>query len=400
MQFTSWRSILLAGIVCLLIIYVVWWGRMIGDPVQRSSTDFIAFYSAGRVAQLHGLAYIYNVEYQQDVEQEVVGFPLAEGQVLLYNHMPYLAPLLALLSSGNYVASFERWLLVLIADYLIGTRFLIRSLFAAEKAEIQWAFFAGTITFFPLFISLWQGQDTAFLYLGVVFWCVGLLKKQDWLIAAGLALITVRPHLSIALALPLLIRNRGAWWRALLLIGLLALVSLLLIHIQGAMEFVNHLLVSSDATWFGMKPQAMLNLLGLLLRSVQFPSPATASWIGWLIYLAGIVILCILWYRSQVSDGRLLGLSLLIAVVTAPHLHFHDLTLLIFPLLFVAHDRMVTRAEPRWVLLPLGASLCLLIGMIWDVVYYILPYLLFVLLGWLLLVREESLLTPGNSETG
>jgi hypothetical protein len=61
---------------------------------------------------------------------------------------------------------------------------------------------------------------------------------------------------------------------------------------------------------------------------------------------------------------------------------------------------MVTRSELRWVLLPLGASLGLLIGMIWDVVYYILPYLLFVLLGWLLLVREESLLTPGNSETG
>jgi hypothetical protein len=390
MQFTSWRSILFAGIVSLLIIYVVWWGRMIGDPVQRTSTDFMAFYSAGRVAQSHGFASIYNVKYQQNVEQEVVGFPLVEGQVLLYNHMPYLVPLLALVVSENYVASFGRWLLILIAVYLIGVQFLIKSLFTAEKAEMQLALFGVTITFLPLFISLWQGQDTAFLYLGVVFWCVGLLKKQDWLIAAGLALVTVRPHLSIALALPLLIRNRRAWWRTLLLIGLLALVSLLLIHIQGAMEFVNHLILSSDATWFGMKPEAMLNLLGLLLRSVQFPDPSVASWTGWLIYLAGIVIICILWYRSQVIDGRLLGLSLLIAVVTAPHLHFHDLTLLIFPLLFVTYDRMVTRSEPRWVLLPLGASLFLLIGMILDVVYYILPYGLFIILTYLLITSGKT----------
>ncbi len=397
---TSWRGILFAGIISLLIIYVVWWGRMIADPVQRTSADFISFYSAGRVAQLHGMASIYNAQYQQDVEQDVVGFPLVKGQVLLYNHMPYLAPLLALVFNENYVASFERWLLILIAVYLIGTQFLIKSLFMTEKAEIQFALFASTLTFFPLFISLWQGQDTAFLYLGVVFWCVGILKKQNWLIAAGLALVTVRPHISIALALPLLIKNRGAWWRSVLLIGLLALISLLLVNIQGAMEYVNRLLVSSDATWFGMKPEAMLNLLGLLLRSVQFPNPGLASWTGWLIYLAGIILIGILWYRSRVIDDRVLGLSILIAVVTAPHLHLHDLTLLIFPLLFITRARRVTRSEPGWVLLLLGASLCLLIAMLVDVIYYIVPYLLFVVLGWLLLVHEESLFAPENSETG
>ena len=135
MRITSWRGMLLAGSVSLLIIYFVWWGRMIGDPVERSGADFIAFYAAGRVAQAHGFTSIYDIEQQQTIEQEVVGFPLAEGQVLLYNHMPYLVPLLALVVNENYVGSFERWILVLISIYLIGTQFLIKSLFAARKGR-------------------------------------------------------------------------------------------------------------------------------------------------------------------------------------------------------------------------------------------------------------------------
>lgn len=398
MRITSWRGMLLAGSVSLLIIYFVWWGRMIGDPVERSGADFIAFYAAGRVAQAHGFTSIYDIEQQQTIEQEVVGFPLVEGQVLLYNHMPYLVPLLVLVVNENYVGSFERWILVLISIYLIGTQLLIKSLFAAEKAEIRFALLIVTLTFSPLFISLWQGQDTAFLYLGVLFWCVGILKKQDWLIAVGLALATVRPHISIALAVPLLFRYRRAWWRSLLLISLLALVSVMILNIQGTLGFVNLLRISSEGVWFGMKPEAMLNLLGLLLRIVQFPNPGVASWIGWLVYLAGIVLIGALWQRSEIIDSRLLGLSILIALVTAPHLHLHDLTLLIFPLLFIAQDRMVTRSEPRWALVPLGASLFLLIGILLDEVYYIFPYLLFVIMGYLLITSVRSLKSiPGLS---
>ena len=314
--------------------------------------------------------------------------------------MPYLVPLLALVVNNNYVESFERWVLVLISIYLIGTQFLITSLFAAEKAEIRFALLIVTLTFSPLFISLWQGQDTAFLYLGVVFWCIGILKKKDWLIGVGLALATVRPHISIALAVPLLFKYQRAWWRSLLLIGVLALFSLMILNVQGTIGFVNLLRISSEGVWFGMRPAAMLNLLGLLLRIVQFPTPGVASWIGWLIYLIGIVLISALWQRSKIMDGRLLGLSILIALVTAPHLHLHDLTLLIFPLLFVARDRMVTLSEPRWVLFPLAASLFLLIGILLNAVYYIPPYLLFVVLAWLLLYPPRSPLTAGNAQSG
>ena len=395
----SWYRILIVGASSLLIIYFVWWGRMIGDPVARSGTDFIAFYSAGRIAQAHGFASIYDIEYQKEIEQEVVGFPLADGQVLLYNHMPYLVPLLALVVNDNYALSFKLWALILISIYITGSLFLINSLFATDK-DTRFALFIATLTFSPLFISLWQGQDTAFLYLGVALWCIGILKKQDWLIASGLALTTVRPHISIALAVPLLFRFQRAWWRSFLLIGILALISVMLLRVQGIIGFMNLLRITAEGTWFGMKPAAMLNLFGLLLRIAQFLDPGTVAWISWLIYMAGIILIGSLWQRSKLIDDRLLGLSLLIAIVTAPHLHLHDLTLLLFPLLFVIRNRLMTLLDPRWMILLLGASLFLIIGILVDEVYFILPYLLFVMLAWLLLYRERSLLTARNADTG
>ena len=79
------------------------------------------------------------------------------------------------------------------------------------------------------------------------------------------------------------------------------------------------------------------------------------------------------------------GLSILIAIITAPHLHLHDLTLLIFPILFVAHEGVMRLSEPPWVLFPVGASLFLISGILLDAVYFIVPYILFVALARLLL---------------
>jgi hypothetical protein len=140
-----------------------------------------------------------------------------------------------------------------------------------------------------------------------------------------------------------------------------------------------------------MNPAVMLNLLGFLLRIVQFPNAAIASWIGWLIYLAGIVIVCVLWRRSNVMNGKVLGLSILIAIVTAPVLHLHDLTLLILPLLFIVQDGLVTHFDSRWVLLPLVASFLLLTGIVVTEVYYIVPYLLFGILAYLLITSGKTL---------
>jgi hypothetical protein len=49
-------------------------------------------------------------------------------------------------------------------------------------------------------------------------------------------------------------------------------------------------------------------------------------------------------------------------------------------------------------LFPLAASVFLLVGLLLDVVYFILPYILFVLAGWLLLNYKKDIWASENQE--
>ena len=74
------RVFILAGLMTLVIVYAILWFRMISSPFERTGSDFISAYTGGRVADIWDAENVYNLEYQQAVQQEVVGFELAPGQ--------------------------------------------------------------------------------------------------------------------------------------------------------------------------------------------------------------------------------------------------------------------------------------------------------------------------------
>lgn len=98
------RVFVIAGLTTLVIIYAKLWARMITNPAERTGSDFIHFYAARIIAQDWGAAHVYDLELQQNVEQKQVGFVLAPGQVLPFNHVPYLILILSGIVNGNYVA--------------------------------------------------------------------------------------------------------------------------------------------------------------------------------------------------------------------------------------------------------------------------------------------------------
>src|SRR5664280_554278 len=96
------RVFVIAGLTTLVIIYAFLWLQMISSPAQRTGADFIHFYAAGIIARNQGAEHVYDLELQQIVEQEQVGFKLTLGQVLPFNHVPYLIPILSVIVSKNY----------------------------------------------------------------------------------------------------------------------------------------------------------------------------------------------------------------------------------------------------------------------------------------------------------
>lgn len=387
MQKASLRRIfILAGIFSLLVSYVGIWLQFITDPVERTGSDFIAFYSVGRIAQRQGTTHIYDPELQQDVQEDLVGFSLAPRQLIISQHFPYLLPILMRITSPDYVVSFYKWISLMILIYIAGVMILTRILKKAglDKDSIALAAYGG-ILFYPFFFSLMNGQDTALLFLGAAIWVFALLSGKELMAGLGLSLVTIRPHIVILLALPMFWRYRKVFWGFVLGSGGLALYSYLMIGTQGTQDLINLLLISAGGEGYALHEDAMMNLVGLLLRLLpQLPTDITHV-IGWVAYGIAFLYLCIRWGRNRdLRDGRI-GLTITLALFVAPHLHFHDLTLLLLPVyewIWISKENEHPKTSLA-LLLPLIVSFLLLLGNLSSYLQYTIPYLIMLALaGW------------------
>ncbi|MGB8214237.1 MAG: glycosyltransferase family 87 protein [Anaerolineales bacterium] len=377
------RVFVIAGLATLLLVYILLWLRMISSPAERTGTDFISPYSAARVAQRWGGAHVYDLGLQQTIQAEVVGFSLVPGQVLAFDHPPYLLPLLAILVNGNYLTSLLRYAALMVAFYLASAgiiAWLLRR--AAWKQTAVLLLLAGILTFYPVFVSLDNTQDTAIMVFGGFLWMAGLLTGQDWLAGLGLALTSVRPHVTVLLAVPFLFRRQKVFGWFCLAGAVLGVVSLACVGVDGIRGYLNVLLVATGGNWYGMKEPLMVNLIGLLWRAAPGLGDTVIHWIGWTVYGLALAGLCVLWARSREITEKQIGLAVTVTVFAVPHLHYHDLALLVVAL--VAVLLVLVRGKflhaQNAALIPLVLSVALLFSNFLDILKYNFPYLVMLLL--------------------
>ena len=356
------RVFVISGLTSLVIVYPVLWARMISRTVERTGADFIAFYAAGRIAQNEGPGHVYDLDLQRHYEEQVVGFAILPEHISPYLHPPFVVPIAQLVSGDNFIFSFILWNLVMLA-FLVGGTIPLLSLFweGLDRKE-KMILLASILLFYPSFVSLINGQDSAILYLGGCLWLVGLLKKKDWLAGLGLTIMAVRPHIALPLALPFLFRRREVWWWFLLDACLLGGLTLAYAGVQGTAGFLQILLVSGGGVNYHTGEINMLNLIGLLERLLPAVSPNHIRWFGWGAYAASLISLCVLWARRQQLGEKEFSLAVLLSLFTAPHFHFHDFVLLIVPIacLMLTLRRELYMPAKNAVLLPLIISLALL----------------------------------------
>ena len=377
------RIFVAASLLSLCLSYVGIWLQLINDPTERTGADFIAFYTAGRIAQSEGAANVYDPVLQQQIQQQVVGFPLVPGQVLLYNHLPYLIPILKVLMGARYVDSFYRWIVIMIAVYFAGILVLSGVLRerGVDRRSILLAA-AGSLLFLPVFFSLMNGQDTAFLFLGAALWMYGLLSGKEYVAGLGLSLTTIRPHIALFLAIPMVFHSARVFLSFLLGSVILAMVSVFILGLDGTREFINILLISTGGEWYGMKENAMFNLIGLLTRAVPQLGSSMIRLIGWIAYIVGMVSVCYLWWKTGAGKNLPIGVSVVLALFFAPHLHFHDLALLLIPiyeLIRMSRENEILKTSIL-ITMPIAISLLLLISNISPYLQYTVPYLVMIVL--------------------
>jgi hypothetical protein len=306
----------------------------------------------------------------------------------MFNHPPYLVPLLMLLVNSDYVGSLIRYAVLMVVFYGLSLSVVTRlfQIRGWKRAEILLVM-AGLLTFYPLIVSLVNTQDTAIMVFGAFLWSLGLLTEKDWLAGIGLALTTVRPHVTVLLTVPFFFRRQKvlAWFT--LAIGLLGLASLLVLGWGGIRSYLDILLTAAGGEWYGIRETVMINFIGLLWRLAPNLGGNFIHLSGWLVYGIASIGVSVMWARSHKITEKQIGTAVILAVFAVPHLHYHDLTLLLVPLVMIM---VLLEREGIWDarnagLLPLILSLVLLLGSLVPAIIYDLPTLamiLMVLVTW------------------
>ena len=122
----------------------------------------------------------------------------------------------------------------------------------------------------------------------------------------------------------------------------------------------------------------MYNLIGLLTRTLPWLGAETIRVIGWIVYGITIIALCIFWAGSKDLEAGKIGSTVILALFAVPHLHFHDLTLLLIPIyeLIRASAQSASLKTSIATVLPIAISLLLLLSNISPLLQYTFPYLI------------------------
>lgn len=303
------RPLAIAFIALQIVLYAAAW-----RTVLPKESDFPAFYSAARIWDEGRNPY--DLEAQCGKQIPIRGEPC-----LPFAHPPILLPLISLISTDDFVGSYYRWTIVL----LIVALFCVLPFY---KLAAEWQVAVQSMLFLPVVISLALGQDTLFILLGVLLWIWFLLAGKDFWAGLALSLSVVKPHLAVLLGVPLLFARPKAFAGFCAGGAALTLFSFLLVGVEGFSGLLNIVRVMSHGQGFGVNPQHMISVTGLLVRG-----GLSAAW-SWLFVALALAGISVLWRKFGIT-WRTLSIAIVLALFCAPHLHLHDVSLLSAPILFL-----------------------------------------------------------------
>jgi hypothetical protein len=392
------RIYVTSAVIALLLVYGVFAARLLNNPAESKTMDFMAYYTAARIARQQGLPHIYDLDLQRQIEVERLGSNLAQEQFLPYIHPPYIVPLLEVLFDQDFETSFLRWMLCLAGVSLFSVRLLSRML--PEHPRPWRKLLCGSMLFFPVFISITQGQDTAFMLLGLSIFLWGMSNKHETLAGWGLSLLTLRPQMALFFILPVFFWSRNAFWAYLTGCATLTIASIAMLGRQGTLDFIDILRISSGGDGYGTNEAAMLNLLGLARRLFPAMASEPARQAAWGIFLLATAGTSLFFAISKMDKPQKFGLCVLVFLMTSPHFHYHDLSLMLAPAIILIHylSRDKPAAMPTAGVVAASFSLVMMLSNKTPLFFYGMPYVLagFLIAGLLIYPKISADLPPSQ----
>jgi len=198
------------------------------ERINRGYPDFTVFYTAAMVLR-NGLGrQLYDEHVQYAIQKRFAGQIPSRNSPLPYIHPPFEALVYLPLTSLTYYQAFVVWDLLNVG-MLFGMACLLRRSVSTLCWIPSWEFLLVSLTFFPVFACLLQGQDSILLLFLCALGFNALKKEADFLAGCWFALGAFKFQLVIPFVVLTII-----WKRKRVGIGF-AIVSVLLTLISAGL---------------------------------------------------------------------------------------------------------------------------------------------------------------------
>ena len=311
--------------------------------------DFVEFYVIGKILNNFESSRIYDLKLAVDLQHSTLP-SMAETQMLVYGHAPYIAWLFKPFAMLPYLWGYMAWLAFSAALYLTGVRLLFGA--TGLPAEHKKVGLLLAVSFMPFIFETWIGGQLSVVifFLWALFF---YFLQRDRLLLAGdaLAFGIFKPTL---LALPVAMLIVGRRWRIVqgFATGAAAMLSLSigLAGVSGFRGWIDTLLFNGKVAagpgeaWHLAKSVDMSSFFHLLLFNAS-------PWTTIVLALAGILgfaILALAWWRSRAwtslpaAENWLWAATLCLTLVVNSYAPIYD-TILVVVAAALAAGRLTAR---------------------------------------------------------
>jgi hypothetical protein len=333
LKFTAFAY--LAGTVA--IYAAMFWN--VRESVRNGYSDFAIYYCAGSMVRQGLGRQLYDEAAQFKVQKEFSPAVALRLGALPYNHPPFEAMLFVPFTYLPYPWAFALWDLTNLL-LLTTLPFLLRP-HLPQLQNYYWPLWVLTsLSFFPIFAALLQGQDAILLLWLYALAFVCLKKNRDASAGAWLALGLFKPHLVLPFVLLLLVQGRKKILCGFLPVAaVLALISMVIVGRESITLYPRYVARLEDTSARGaIIPLDMPNLRGafeLLFRGATHKVTA--------VLVISLALFMITAWECR-SDGTkdLFDLKFSLAAITTVLVSYHamvyDLSVLMLPVLLLANE--------------------------------------------------------------
>ena len=315
-----------AGYVGYLLQLFAAHGWIIDAQSHPLPTDFMALWTAGRLALRGEVLAAYEPHLRHAAQLAVVGHPF--HGYFDFAYPPIFLPVVAALALLPYASAFLVWILVTLSLYAATIAAVARS-----KTAIIVALAA------PWTFAVVEVGQTGFLTAALIGTALLHLERRALLAGVALALLTYKPQFGLLLPLVLV---AGGHWRA---FGWASLAAAITFAFSGAvfgfetfLAFLHQLPASADAllTQGGVGFNKLQSIYGI---TRWLGGGNSAGWTAQAIVTASVAVAAVALSRSRASFALKAAGLCAATLLATPYVFAYDLPLLAIGFAFLLRER-------------------------------------------------------------